>query len=78
MRWPYGQAARSLIHERDIADVAVYVLTSDGHDGAKYVLTAPESITHAQQVAIIGEAIGRHVRWEDLPPDTARKQLTAA
>jgi len=78
VRWPYGQAARSLIHERDIADVAVHVLTSEGHDGAKYVITGPESIMHAQQVAIIGEAIGRHVRWEDLPPDTARKRLTAA
>jgi uncharacterized protein YbjT (DUF2867 family) len=28
MRWSYGQASRSLIHERDIADVAVHVLTS--------------------------------------------------
>ena len=51
---------------------------SEGHDGAKYVITGPESITHAQQVAIIGEAIGRHVQWEDLPPNTARKRLTAA
>ncbi|MCZ4124549.1 NmrA family NAD(P)-binding protein [Streptomyces sp. H39-S7] len=78
VRWPYGQASRSLIHERDIADVAAHVLTSDGHDGAKYVLTGPESITHAEQVRIIGEAVGREVRWEDLPPETAREQLTAA
>jgi hypothetical protein len=25
----------------------VHVLTADGHDGPKYVLTGPESITHA-------------------------------
>ena len=78
VRWPYGQASRSLIHERDIADVAVHVLTSAGHFGAKYVLTGPESITHAEQVRIIGEAVGREVRWEDLPLETARRQLTAA
>ncbi len=78
VRWPYGRAARSLIHERDIADVAVHVLTSAGHDGARYVLTGPESITHAEQVRIIGETIGRPVRWEDLPPEIARQQLTAA
>ncbi len=78
VRWPYGRAARSLIHERDIADVAVHVLTSAGHDGARYVLTGPESITHAEQVRIIGETIGREVRWEDLPPEIARQQLTAA
>lgn len=78
VRWPYGQSARSLIHERDIADVAVHVLTSAGHDGARYVLTGPEAITHAEQVRIIGEAVGREVRWEDLPVETAREQLTAA
>jgi uncharacterized protein YbjT (DUF2867 family) len=78
VRWPYGRASRSLIHERDIADVAVHVLTTADHDGAKYVITGPESITHAGQVRIIGEAIGRDVRWEDLPPETAREHLTAA
>ncbi|MCX5208138.1 NAD(P)H-binding protein [Kitasatospora sp. NBC_00240] len=78
VRWPYGEASRSLIHERDIADVAAHVLTSDGHDGAKYLITGPESITHAEQVRIIGEVLGREVRWEDLPPDAAREQLTAA
>ncbi|KAA2253827.1 NAD(P)H-binding protein [Solihabitans fulvus] len=78
VRWPHGGAARSLIHERDIADVAVHVLTSAGHDGAKYVITGPESVTHAEQVRIIGEAIGREVRWEDLPVQAAREQLTAA
>ncbi|MYW00182.1 NmrA family NAD(P)-binding protein [Streptomyces sp. SID3343] len=78
VRWPYGLAARSLVHERDIADVAVRVLTTSGHAGGKYVLTGPEAITHADQVRIIGEAIGRDVRWEDLPPENARRQLTAA
>src|SRR4051794_19083473 len=32
VRLPYGQASRSLIHERDIADVVVHVLLADGHD----------------------------------------------
>lgn len=57
---------------------AVHVLTADGHDGPKYVLTGPESITHAELVGIIGEAIGEEVRWQDLPPETAREQLIAA
>ncbi len=43
VRWPYGTAARSLIHERDIAAVAVRSLTSDEHYAAKYVLTGPAS-----------------------------------
>jgi uncharacterized protein YbjT (DUF2867 family) len=58
VRLPYGRAARSLIHERDIADVAVHVLTTPGHAGQAYVLTGPESIPQAELAAIIG-ALGR-------------------
>jgi uncharacterized protein YbjT (DUF2867 family) len=78
VRWPYGRAARSLIHERDIAAVAVRALTRDGHVAAKYVLTGPEAVTQAEQVRIIGEVIGRPVRWEELSPEVARQQLLGA
>ncbi|MBE1604945.1 NmrA family NAD(P)-binding protein [Actinopolymorpha pittospori] len=78
VRLPYGQASRSLIHERDIADVVVQALTSARHEGARYVITGPESITQAGLAQLIGEVVGRAVRWEDLPPETAREQLTAA
>lgn len=78
VRAPYGQAARSLIHERDLADVAVAALTDpDRHAGAVHVLTGPEAITMAEQARLIGEAIGRPVRWEDQPPDEAVAELTA-
>ncbi|MFC4112684.1 NAD(P)H-binding protein [Nonomuraea zeae] len=78
VRWPYGQAARSLIHEKDIAAVAVHVLTSAGHNGAAYAITGPEQLTQAEQVRLIGEATGREVRWEEQPLDEAREQLLAA
>ncbi len=78
VRWVYGQAARSLIHERDIADIAVRALTGAQHAGAKYVLTGPEAVTQADQVRIIGEVIGRPVRWEEAPPEAIREQLAAA
>ncbi|MEU8517675.1 NmrA family NAD(P)-binding protein [Kitasatospora sp. NPDC048722] len=78
VRWPYGGARRSLVHERDIADVVVAALTEEGHDGAKYVVTGPESIPHAELARIIGEETGTGVRWEELAPETARTRLTAA
>ncbi len=74
VRWPYGAAARSLIHESDIAAVAARALTADGYGGAKHVLTGPELITQAEQVRTIGEAIGRPVRWEEVPPDAVRRR----
>jgi len=75
VRRPYGDAARSLIDERDIAAVAVRALTEDGHRGARYVLTGPATLTQAEQVQAIGEAIGRTLRWEELPPEAARQEL---
>lgn len=77
VRWPYGNASRSLIHERDIAAVAVHVLTSAGHTGAAYTLSGPGRLTQAEQVRLIGEAAGRAVRWEEMPPEEARELLLA-
>jgi uncharacterized protein YbjT (DUF2867 family) len=50
VRWVYGQAARSLIDERDIAEVAIRALTEPGHDTQRYVLTGPEP-SHRQLAA---------------------------
>ena len=55
---PYPRAARSLIHERDIADVAVRVLTGAGHEGRAHVLTGPSAPTMSEQVKIICDAVG--------------------
>jgi uncharacterized protein YbjT (DUF2867 family) len=78
VRWPYGAAIRSLIHEHDLAAVAVRALTEDCHAGRRYLLTGPEAIAQADQVRIIGEVTGRAVRWEELPPEEAQRQLLAA
>ncbi|OOC57045.1 MULTISPECIES: NAD(P)H-binding protein [Nocardiopsis] len=77
VRWTYGAAGRSLVHERDVADVAVLALTEDGHVGAKYVLTGPEVLTQAEQVRLIGEALGRPVRWEEVPREVTRDGFLA-
>lgn len=71
----HGAALRSLVHERDVAAVAVRALSADGHEGAKYPVTGPRSLTQIDQMHAIGEAIGRPLRWEETPPDTARQQL---
>jgi uncharacterized protein YbjT (DUF2867 family) len=78
VRWPYGRAARSLIHEHDIAAVAARSLVEGGHVGARYLLTGPETLTQLEQVRLIGAAIGRPVRYEELSPEVARAQLLTA
>jgi NAD(P)-dependent dehydrogenase (short-subunit alcohol dehydrogenase family) len=74
VRWPYGAARRSLIHESDIAAVAVRALLG-GHAGKRYVLSGPQAQTQIEQLQIISEAIGRPLRFEEISPEAARKQL---
>jgi uncharacterized protein YbjT (DUF2867 family) len=76
VRWPYGDAARSLVHERDLAEVAVRALTGRGHTGARYVLTGPARVTQVEQVRTIGRAIGRDLRWVEQPREEALRALT--
>jgi uncharacterized protein YbjT (DUF2867 family) len=78
VRWPFGAAARALVDERDIAAVAVRALTGDGHAGSRYLLSGPATLTQAEQVAAIGEAIGRDLAWEEMPRPEALRALTAA
>jgi uncharacterized protein YbjT (DUF2867 family) len=75
VRWAYGACARASIHERDIAAVAVRVLTGHGHGATKYLLTGPRTLTQVEQVQIIGEVIGRSLRFEEISPEAMRSQL---
>ncbi|MGH6655876.1 MAG: SDR family oxidoreductase [Actinocrinis sp.] len=72
VRAPYGEAQCSPIHEADMAAVAVAALTSDAHEGAVYSMTGPESLTHREQIWLIGDAAGRSLRFEEITPDEAR------
>ncbi|MCK2215956.1 NAD(P)H-binding protein [Actinomadura sp. ATCC 31491] len=75
VRGAYGDAATSPIHERDIAAVAVHALTGQGHDGQAYVLTGPHSLTQRDKARLIGEAIGRTVGYEEVPPEQVRQAM---
>lgn len=70
-------AATALIHERDVAAVAVQALTGGGHAGATHVLTGPQVLGRAEQVHAIGKAIGRRTRFEKVSLQTAREQMLA-
>jgi uncharacterized protein YbjT (DUF2867 family) len=75
VRWPYAEAPTAPIHERDIAAVAVRTLCEDGHGGKDYVLTGPQSLSQFEQVGIIGDVIGRSLRFKEISPEEARKEL---
>jgi len=74
VRWPYGAAETAPIDERDIAAVAARSLCEDRHAGGDYVLTGPESLSQAEQVRIIGDAIGRRIEFAELSPEDFRRE----
>lgn len=76
VRWPYAAAATAPIDESDVARVAARALYEEGFASGHYVLTGPESLTHADQVRVIGEALGRSVRFEELSPEEFRRQTS--
>jgi len=75
VRWPYLTVPTAPIDERDVAAVAVDALCDDGHAGAEYILTGPQSLSQFDQVSTIGRAIGRSLRIEEMSPDEARREL---
>lgn len=78
VRWPYLDTPTAPIDERDIAAIAVRALCEDGHTGAEYVLTGPESLTQCEQISTIGSVIGRPLRIQEASPEEARRELLYA
>ncbi|MGN9837288.1 NAD(P)H-binding protein [Nonomuraea sp. H19] len=55
---PYPGSHTDPIHEADVADVALAVLTNNEISGKPYTLTGPQSLTFAEQIAVLAEVTG--------------------
>ncbi|MFE5328468.1 SDR family oxidoreductase [Embleya sp. NPDC056575] len=75
VRAPYAGATTAPVHERDVADAAVRVLTDEGHAGRTYLLTGPEALTQADQVRLLGEALGRRLVFEEADAAAVREGM---
>ncbi|HET9999419.1 MAG TPA: NAD(P)H-binding protein [Ktedonobacteraceae bacterium] len=72
---PYGNSVQAPIHEADVAAVAVTALTQDGHKGKIYPLTGPQALTRIEQLNTIGDAIGKKLRFQEIPADVFQKEM---
>ncbi|TDD49946.1 NAD(P)H-binding protein [Saccharopolyspora elongata] len=70
-------ARTAVVDERDVADAAAAVLLADDDQRGPYVLTGPEILGRADQVALLGAALGRRLRFEAVPRDLARSRMLA-
>jgi uncharacterized protein YbjT (DUF2867 family) len=63
------------IDPRDVAAVGARALLSDALVGQRPVLTGPQSLTQEEMVAVIGEVIGRPLRYQEIPPEAAKQGM---
>ena len=72
LRSSTGDGKIAFIHPGDIADVAVHVLINRDQLGEALVITGPQALTYAEMVNIIGEAIGKVIRFISATDTQAR------
>ncbi|GAA5139617.1 NAD(P)H-binding protein [Pseudonocardia adelaidensis] len=77
VRAPFGGVRVAVIDPADIAAVAATALVEDGHAGRVYALSGPESLLPADRVRVLGEVLGRDLRFEAQPDDEAWAEMTA-
>jgi uncharacterized protein YbjT (DUF2867 family) len=71
-------ARAPFVEVRDIAAVAVGVLTKPGHEGKAYDVTGPEALSMAEAAAILAAAAGRPIAYADLAPADFKDALRGA
>ncbi|MFD6994262.1 NAD(P)H-binding protein [Streptomyces sp. NPDC059943] len=71
----YGRSANACVDPGDVAEVAVRVLTEEGHAGSAYTLTGPQALTAVEQTRQLGQLLGVRLRFEELSRDEARSGL---
>jgi uncharacterized protein YbjT (DUF2867 family) len=77
--YPYGHQAKiSVVDTRDVAAVAARALTAEGHSGKAYKLSGPESLTNEEMAQKLSKAIGKPVRFVDLPDPEYKEALVGA
>jgi uncharacterized protein YbjT (DUF2867 family) len=75
VRMPYPAASWAPIDEDDLAEVAAVALRTDTLLGRRVELTGPASLTQAEMVGIIGSALRRDLRVEQVPRAGAEQHL---
>lgn len=66
-----GSGTITCIDPEDVADVAVKMLTEDGHSGQTYKLTSEDAFTAAELADLLSKFLGRKVKVFDGDPEQA-------
>jgi uncharacterized protein YbjT (DUF2867 family) len=72
---PFGTRPAAPVDPADVAAVAIAAFMSDRHRGAAYQISGPQVLTPEDELRILGEALGRSLRFVEPPVEVARTQM---
>jgi uncharacterized protein YbjT (DUF2867 family) len=78
VRAPFADVPIAVIDPYDIAAVAAVALLGSDHEQRALRLTGPEPLRPADRARILGEVLGREIRFEGQPDDEAHAEMSAA
>jgi len=77
VRLPFAAVRAACIDPDDLGAVIAAAFASPAHAGRAYRVSGPESLLPAEQVRILGEALGRPLRFEAQSDAEARADMSA-
>jgi len=75
LRTSTGTGKIAFIHPDDLADVATSALLSNEYGGQSLVITGPEALSYGAMAQVIGDAIGKNVRFEEISDQQAYRSV---
>ena len=78
VRAPFARVRAAMTDPADVAAAAALALTEPGHAGRVYELSGPQPLTPADRVQILGEVLGRKLRFEAQGDAEARAEMSSA
>jgi uncharacterized protein YbjT (DUF2867 family) len=78
VRVPFPTVRAAVVDPYDIAAVAARALVTDEHEGRIHLVSGPESLLPADQVAVLAKVLERDLRCEGLTDEEARTEMEAS
>ncbi|OBI92081.1 NAD(P)H-binding protein [Mycobacterium sp. 1245805.9] len=72
---PYAAASTAPIVESDISAVAARALLTDDLVGQRIPLTGPQAFTNSELAGVIGDVLGRPLRYQEAPAEVVRQRF---
>jgi len=64
-----------MVDARDIAAVAIYSLSEEGHENKTYVLTGPKAVSYSDVAKSLTTNLGREIKYIPTELETSRKGM---